>query len=157
MRVCKQCNNLFYRWIVAYQEAFAFRSSHYFISYLSEAAMITGGFGYENGKKKKDKCWSYVVARPFVIELPRSLVQVVVFWNIPMHMWLKNCKNSMLLMMMMNRTIVFVICRCVSSMQTNGKFLCCYHDILCVIFPTRLQFTVGRSVIVIGFLHIYRV
>lgn len=60
--------------------------------------MITGGFGYENGKKKKDKSWSYVVARPFVIELPRSLVQVVVFWNIPMHMWLKNCKNYMLLM-----------------------------------------------------------
>ncbi|GLV39288.1 Ca[2+]-channel protein alpha[[1]] subunit D [Carabus blaptoides fortunei] len=79
-----------WRWIVAYQEAFSFRSSHYFISYLSEVAMITGGFGYDNGKKKKDKSWSYVVARPCVIEFPRSLVQVVVFWNIPMHMWLKN-------------------------------------------------------------------
>ena len=26
------------------------------------------------------------------MELPRSLVEVVVHWNIPMHVFLKNCK-----------------------------------------------------------------
>ncbi|VDP10353.1 unnamed protein product [Soboliphyme baturini] len=31
------------------------------------------------------------VARPLAIELPRSLVDVVVGWNLPMHNFLKNC------------------------------------------------------------------
>ena len=34
----------------------------------------------------------YDVARPQHIELPRSLVEVVVHWNIPMHLFLKNCE-----------------------------------------------------------------
>ena len=32
------------------------------------------------------------MCRPQHIELPRSLVEVVVHWNIPMHVFLKNCK-----------------------------------------------------------------
>jgi hypothetical protein len=32
------------------------------------------------------------VSKPQYIELPRSLVDVVTNWNLPMHFWLKNCK-----------------------------------------------------------------
>lgn len=32
------------------------------------------------------------VANPGAIEVPRSLGEVVVFWNMPMHHWLKTCK-----------------------------------------------------------------
>ncbi|KAL3315978.1 hypothetical protein Ciccas_005386 [Cichlidogyrus casuarinus] len=31
------------------------------------------------------------IVHPLTIEFPRSLVQVVVHWNISMHIWLKNC------------------------------------------------------------------
>ena len=37
-------------------------------------------------------CRKFDVSRPQHIELPRSLVEVVVHWNIPMHVFLKNCK-----------------------------------------------------------------
>lgn len=79
------------RWIVAYQEALSFRSSHYFISFLSEAMLYTAGYGpllAEGDKKYKS---SVSVTNPLQIEFPRSLVQVVVSWNMPMHVWLKNC------------------------------------------------------------------
>lgn len=39
---------------------------------------------------------SYVTAmvtNPISVELPRSLVDVVVHWNFPMHFWLKQCKH----------------------------------------------------------------
>ena len=32
------------------------------------------------------------VAKPLHMELPRSLVDVVSNWNLPMHFWLKTCK-----------------------------------------------------------------
>ena len=36
--------------------------------------------------------WDVPVTEPHNIEVPRSLVDVVVSWNIPMHKWLKKCK-----------------------------------------------------------------
>lgn len=33
--------------------------------------------------------WHYTVTQPHNIEVPRSLVEVVVSWNLPMHRWLK--------------------------------------------------------------------
>uniref|UniRef100_A0A1Y1MY89 Protein-serine O-palmitoleoyltransferase porcupine n=2 Tax=Photinus pyralis TaxID=7054 RepID=A0A1Y1MY89_PHOPY len=69
------------KWISAYRRAFSFRCSHYFISFLSEATMLCGGYG--------DSKNQYVITRPFDIELPTSLVSVVVSWNIPMHRFLK--------------------------------------------------------------------
>lgn len=70
------------RWFLAYRDALSFRTSHYFVSYLSEATAITAGIE------------TMTVTRPFQIELPRSLVEVVINWNIPMHTWLKTCKLS---------------------------------------------------------------
>lgn len=75
------------RWWIAYRDALSFRSSHYFVSFLSEASALMSGFGHH-----EDEPWGLSVARPQFIEIPRSLVQVVVYWNVPMHSWLKNCK-----------------------------------------------------------------
>ena len=36
-------------------------------------------------------CRILSVSRPHHIELPRSLVEVVTNWNLPMHYWLKTC------------------------------------------------------------------
>jgi porcupine-like protein len=76
-----------HRWWIAYRDALSFRSSHYFVCFLSEASAIMSGFGHH-----EDEPWSLSVARPQFIEIPRSLVQVVVYWNVPMHNWLKNCE-----------------------------------------------------------------
>ncbi|QQP36932.1 Proteincysteine Npalmitoyltransferase porcupinelike, partial [Caligus rogercresseyi] len=73
-------------WLLAYRDAMSFRASHYFVSFVSEATATAAGFGYS----KEDQSWSELaVARCNSIELPRSLVEVVVSWNIPMHKWLK--------------------------------------------------------------------
>ncbi|KAI5642442.1 MBOAT, membrane-bound o-acyltransferase family domain-containing protein [Phthorimaea operculella] len=73
------------KWLVAYRDAQSFRMSHYFISSMSIVSMVSAGFGLTND------CHSELqVTKPFYIELPRSLVQVVIYWNIPMHQWLKN-------------------------------------------------------------------
>jgi len=34
---------------------------------------------------------SVTVTSPLQIEFPRSLVEVVINWNVPMHTWLKTC------------------------------------------------------------------
>merc|ERR1712111_100760 len=69
----------------------SFRASHYFVSFISEASAVACGFGCQRslaphlGVTK----WDVPVAEPHNIEVPRSLVEVVVSWNIPMHKWLK--------------------------------------------------------------------
>ena len=60
-----------------YFEALSFRLSNYFVSYLSQAIVNFTG----NSKIK--------VTRPAFIELPRSLLDVVTNWNVPIHNWLK--------------------------------------------------------------------
>lgn len=73
------------KWFTAYRDAQAFRMSHYFVSTMSVMSMVSAGFGLTND------CHSELeVTKPLFIELPRSLVQVVIYWNIPMHQWLKN-------------------------------------------------------------------
>ncbi|KAL0895948.1 hypothetical protein ABMA27_011953 [Loxostege sticticalis] len=73
------------KWLVAYRDAQAFRMSHYFVSSMSIVSMVSAGFGLTN-----DCHLELQVTKPLFIELPRSLVQVVIYWNIPMHQWLKN-------------------------------------------------------------------
>lgn len=34
------------------------------------------------------------VSRPLNVELPRSMVEVVTSWNLPMSYWLNNCESS---------------------------------------------------------------
>ncbi|XP_011142020.1 protein-serine O-palmitoleoyltransferase porcupine [Harpegnathos saltator] len=68
-----------WKWLIAYRDALSFRSSHYFVSYVASALLILAGFPLSLS----------TTVRPLYIELPRSLVQVVIHWNIPMHYWLK--------------------------------------------------------------------
>ncbi|CAG9816446.1 unnamed protein product [Phaedon cochleariae] len=75
-------------WLVAYKEALTFRTSHYFICYLSEASMLAAGF--KNHKMwKEPRQWRFVLVEPAKIEFPTALAIVVTNWNKPMHDFLK--------------------------------------------------------------------
>jgi len=76
-----------WRWWLAYRDAMSFRASHYFVSFMSEASAITAGLGAT--KVGLNTLWQLQVTQPHNIEVPRSLVEVVVSWNLPMHAWLK--------------------------------------------------------------------
>lgn len=88
-------------WLHAYFASQSFRFSHYFICISSESSMTALGYcdkysiqsnKQENTKEKnrsKDVYKPVVVTRPLFIEFPRSLVEVVIYWNLPMHTWLK--------------------------------------------------------------------
>lgn len=62
--------------LISYFVALQFRTSHYFICFLTEASFCFWGLEMK-------------VAKPFSIEVPRSLVDVVVCWNIPFHTWIR--------------------------------------------------------------------
>ncbi|XP_054006875.1 protein-serine O-palmitoleoyltransferase porcupine [Hylaeus anthracinus] len=68
-----------WKWLLAYRDALSFRTSHYFISYIASTVLLLGGFPLA----------LTVIVKPLKVEFPRSLVQVVICWNLPMHFWLK--------------------------------------------------------------------
>ncbi|KAI1289222.1 Protein-serine O-palmitoleoyltransferase porcupine [Halotydeus destructor] len=70
------CVSLIIHLSTAYFVALQFRLSHYAMCFLNQSAL---------------EFWNQdvIVTRPLDIEFPRSLVDVVVSWNIPMHLWLK--------------------------------------------------------------------
>lgn len=41
-------------------------------------------------------CRDITVAKPLNVELPRSMVEVVTSWNLPMSRWLNKCKSWLL-------------------------------------------------------------
>ncbi|KAK5977321.1 hypothetical protein GCK32_004353, partial [Trichostrongylus colubriformis] len=61
-----------------YITAQSFRTSHYFVCMLSEGLAVLSGM-------------RLYTCSPFAVEVPRSLVEVVVAWNIPMHRFLHSC------------------------------------------------------------------
>ena len=82
------------KWISAYRDAMSFRASHYFVSFISEASAVACGFGCQRSLAPQGVTkWEVPVAEPHNIEVPRSLVEVVVSWNKPMHQWLKQCNS----------------------------------------------------------------
>lgn len=82
-----------WKWLIAYRDALSFRCSHYFVSFLSQASMTAAGFisTSDTSGNTYTKLVGYEVTKPHKIELPRSLLQVVIGWNVPMHNWLKQC------------------------------------------------------------------
>ncbi|XP_007231920.3 porcupine O-acyltransferase like isoform X1 [Astyanax mexicanus] len=74
------------RWLHAYENAVSFHFSNYFVSYLSETTIVLAGAGFT--EHKDNLKWDITVARPLNIELPRSMVEVVTSWNLPMSRWL---------------------------------------------------------------------
>ncbi|KAI5614020.1 porcupine O-acyltransferase like, partial [Silurus asotus] len=74
------------RWLHAYENAVSFHFSNYFVSYLSETTMVMAGAGFS--EHKDNIKWDITVAKPLNVELPRSMVEVVTSWNLPMSLWL---------------------------------------------------------------------
>lgn len=76
------------KYFVTYRDALIFRCSHYFISFMSSAVLLASGIDC----KTTSEWLGHQVTKPFDIELPRSLIPVVISWNIPIHLWVKTCK-----------------------------------------------------------------
>lgn len=68
-----------------YKQALEFRTSHYFVAYASTVFAIVCGYHFKYNSE-------ILVTRLLTIEWPQSLLHVVVYWNTPMHYWLKKCK-----------------------------------------------------------------
>uniref|UniRef100_A0AAY4DU27 Porcupine O-acyltransferase n=1 Tax=Denticeps clupeoides TaxID=299321 RepID=A0AAY4DU27_9TELE len=77
---------LMLRWLHAYENAVSFHYSNYFVSYLSESTATLAGAGFTD--LKDNVKWDMAVSRPLNVELPRSMVEVVTSWNLPMSRWL---------------------------------------------------------------------
>ena len=87
------------KWLMSYCTAISFHFSHYYISYLAVVTSTLSGVGGVVQKKLKTEddvesssnvSWSeFKVTRPISVEIPRSMLNVVVAWNIPMSKWLK--------------------------------------------------------------------
>lgn len=91
--------------IAAYRDAQSFRFSHYFICSLSELTLVLSGISLDTTASKplRIEVSSERAVRKFTgvvllfllvssflfIQIPRSLVNVVRYWNLPMHHWLK--------------------------------------------------------------------
>ncbi|XP_036160879.1 protein-serine O-palmitoleoyltransferase porcupine isoform X5 [Myotis myotis] len=76
------------RWLRAYESAVSFHFSNYFVGFLSEATTTLAGAGFT--EEKDHLKWDLTVSKPLNVELPRSMVEVVTSWNLPMSYWLNN-------------------------------------------------------------------
>ncbi|XP_038603866.1 protein-serine O-palmitoleoyltransferase porcupine isoform X2 [Tachyglossus aculeatus] len=83
------------RWLRAYESAISFHFSNYFVGFLSETTATLAGTGFT--EEKDNLKWDLTVSRPLNVELPRSMVEVVTSWNLPMSRWLNSYvfKNSL--------------------------------------------------------------
>uniref|UniRef100_A0A9L0T030 Protein-serine O-palmitoleoyltransferase porcupine n=1 Tax=Equus caballus TaxID=9796 RepID=A0A9L0T030_HORSE len=75
-------------WLRAYESAVSFHFSNYFVGFLSEATATLAGAGFTEEKDHLE--WDLTVSKPLNVELPRSMVEVVTSWNLPMSYWLNN-------------------------------------------------------------------
>ncbi|KAM6976749.1 protein-serine O-palmitoleoyltransferase porcupine-like [Aplochiton taeniatus] len=74
------------KWLLAYENAVSFHFSNYFVGYLSETTTTLAGAGFT--EEKDNLKWDMTVAKPLNVELPRSMLDVVTSWNLPMSRWL---------------------------------------------------------------------
>lgn len=75
------------KWLRAYENAVSFHFSNYFVGHLSEGTIMLSGAGFT--EEKDNIQWNLRVVNPLSVEIPRSMVLVVISWNIPMSHWLK--------------------------------------------------------------------
>ncbi|XP_040180172.1 protein-serine O-palmitoleoyltransferase porcupine isoform X2 [Rana temporaria] len=83
------------RWLRAYENTSSFHFSNYFVGFLSEVTTVLSGAGFT--EEKDHVHWDLAVSRPLNVEIPRSMVDVVTSWNLPMSRWLHTYvfKNAM--------------------------------------------------------------
>ncbi|CAL8367275.1 unnamed protein product [Lota lota] len=79
-------DKLLRRWLLAYENAVSFHFSNYFVGFLSETTTTLAGAGFT--EEKDNLKWDVTVAKPLSIEFPRSMVEVVTSWNLPMSRFL---------------------------------------------------------------------
>ncbi|XP_072482219.1 protein-serine O-palmitoleoyltransferase porcupine isoform X3 [Notamacropus eugenii] len=91
----RQARGAVARWLHAYESAISFHFSNYFVGFLSEGTTTLAGAGFT--EEKDHLRWDLTVSRPLHVELPRSMVEVVTSWNLPMSHWLNSYvfKNSL--------------------------------------------------------------
>ncbi|TRY94178.1 hypothetical protein DNTS_030538 [Danionella cerebrum] len=75
------------RWLQAYENTLSFHFSNYFVSFLGETTTTLAGAGFT---EEKDNLKDITIAKPLNVELPRSMVDVVTSWNLPMSRWLNS-------------------------------------------------------------------
>uniref|UniRef100_A0A672M6A8 Protein-serine O-palmitoleoyltransferase porcupine-like n=1 Tax=Sinocyclocheilus grahami TaxID=75366 RepID=A0A672M6A8_SINGR len=80
---------LLIRWLQAYENTLSFHFSNYFVSYLGEMSTTLAGAGFT--EEKDNLKWDLTIAKPLNVEFPRSMVEVVTSWNLPMSRWLNTC------------------------------------------------------------------
>lgn len=97
-----------------YLTAQEFRFSHYFACYISQALITLSIIPTDTQK--------FQICDINKVEWPRSLVDVVVSWNIPMHRWLKAYIFSQLKARLSNVMIVILITYLISSTLHGFKF-----------------------------------
>lgn len=92
-----------------YKQALKFRMSHYFICYMSAVFTMICGYHLEN---KSD----ILITKPIAIEFPQSLLQAVVYWNLPMNFWLKKYVFNEVLKYVKNKIIAIGTTYIISSL-----------------------------------------
>ncbi|KAK7135961.1 hypothetical protein R3I94_014582 [Phoxinus phoxinus] len=79
-------DKLLRKWLQAYENSLSFHFSNYFVSYLGETTTTLAGAGFT--EEKDNLKWDMTIAKPLNVEFPRSMVEVVTSWNLPMSRWL---------------------------------------------------------------------
>ncbi|KAL5286819.1 PORCN family protein [Megaselia abdita] len=119
------------KWIVAYRAALSFRSSHYFISFMSQAVISAAGMSSPSSNILGEQ-----VTKPLDVEIPRSLNVVVTSWNIPMHLWLKKYVFSKLVN---HNTFFAVLVTYIISSLLHGLSLQIYAVLVSLAFYTFVE------------------
>ncbi|XP_030379133.1 protein-serine O-palmitoleoyltransferase porcupine [Scaptodrosophila lebanonensis] len=121
--------NLWQVWMT-WVGALGVRSSHYFVSYLSQAMLITAGQSLEMDRVTVPGRDRQQVCDAWTIEWPYSLSVLVRKWNIPMHEWLKRYIYGRMRGRAQQHTIVAVFCTYLVSSLLHGMDLRIYLVLL---------------------------
>uniref|UniRef100_A0A672M470 Protein-serine O-palmitoleoyltransferase porcupine-like n=1 Tax=Sinocyclocheilus grahami TaxID=75366 RepID=A0A672M470_SINGR len=87
-------DKLLRKWLQAYENTLSFHFSNYFVSYLGEMSTTLAGAGFT--EEKDNLKWDLTIAKPLNVEFPRSMVEVVTSWNLPMSRWLNTCMKALI-------------------------------------------------------------
>uniref|UniRef100_A0A8C2G343 Porcupine O-acyltransferase n=1 Tax=Cyprinus carpio TaxID=7962 RepID=A0A8C2G343_CYPCA len=95
------------RWLQAYENTLSFHFSNYFVSYLGEMTTTLAGAGFT--EEKDNLKWDLTIAKPLNVEFPRSMVEVVTSWNLPMSRWLNTCTSWISVVCLMDCAYICVL------------------------------------------------
>uniref|UniRef100_A0A673MTV3 Protein-serine O-palmitoleoyltransferase porcupine-like n=1 Tax=Sinocyclocheilus rhinocerous TaxID=307959 RepID=A0A673MTV3_9TELE len=100
-------DKLLRKWLQAYENTLSFHFSNYFVSYLGEMSTTLAGAGFT--EEKDNLKWDLTIAKPLNVEFPRSMVEVVTSWNLPMSRWLNTCMSWISVVCLMDCAFICVL------------------------------------------------